>query len=222
MSNRKQKPEERRETPLNPANVPFEEKQRQLEGRRPRDEQSAVLAQSDTDSLGEFTRTDYYEGELEAGVGDDLPGDPEQPELLTEREERAGETSDAFKAAEEGLTYIPPVDPPGVPGDSYENAQIASGTGISALGEPYNRDHHSHQLPSVDDVRDQVYEALRADSSTSRYAEQVVVLVRGDTVILRGVVDDLSDSDNLAAVASYVDGVAEVLDELEVPPISNT
>jgi hypothetical protein len=38
----------------------------------------------------------------------------------------------------------------------------------------------------------------------------------GSTVILRGVVDDLEDGDNLAAVIEQVDGIDEVRDETEV------
>ena len=59
-------------------------------------------------------------------------------------------------------------------------------------------------------------EALRADSSTSQYAGEIAIIARGGVVTLRGVVADLVDSDNLLAVAEYVDGVDEVVDELRV------
>ncbi|NJM08971.1 BON domain-containing protein [Candidatus Gracilibacteria bacterium] len=58
--------------------------------------------------------------------------------------------------------------------------------------------------------------ALRADSSTSEFAGRLRIAVRGSTVILRGEVDDLTDSDNASAVASYVAGVEEVIDKLRV------
>jgi len=57
---------------------------------------------------------------------------------------------------------------------------------------------------------------LRADSSTTQYVGHIAIEVSGGTVTLRGHVDDLTDSDNLLAVAEYVDGVEEVVDELRV------
>lgn len=49
----------------------------------------------------------------------------------------------------------------------------------------------------------------------------MTVITRGPMVVLRGVVDDLVDSDNLTAVASYSTGVAEVVNEVRVRAINN-
>jgi hypothetical protein len=211
-----EKHKSRTDKPINPADVPLEDKKRQLEGRQPDDQQSALVDKSETDDLGEITATDKYEAELAAGVSDDLPNDPESLEMLTEREIRAEETADAFEAAEEALGYVPPIDPPTMPSDGYESASIASGMGPSALSERYNAQNHSTALPDADEMTERVYEALRADSSTNPFVENIVVNTRGDTVIVRGTVADLDDSNNVVAVAKYVDGVAEVIDELQV------
>jgi osmotically-inducible protein OsmY len=88
--------------------------------------------------------------------------------------------------------------------------------GASALEEPYNEDQHQSFYPTDDELSARVREALRADSSTSEYADRVRIITRGTVVVLRGVVVDLDDSDNLAAVAAYVEGVDEVIDELKV------
>jgi hypothetical protein len=203
-------------TPLNPPDVPVEDKQRELEGARPRDDQGATaIDKSNVDDLGELTSTAVYEGELAAGVDDDFPNDAENIELLTELQLRAEETDDPMEAVEEGFTYVPPIDPPTVPG-GYQNAEIASGLGVSALDEPYDQDHHDSFLNADDEVSARVREALRADSSTTQYAERIAIATRGGVVTLRGVVDDLVDSDNLLAVAEYVEGVEEVVDELRV------
>jgi len=74
----------RTDMPLNPPDAPIEQKQRELEGDRPRDEQAAYIDRSDTDDLGELTSTALDEGELAAGVDDDLPNDAETIEMLTE------------------------------------------------------------------------------------------------------------------------------------------
>lgn len=96
------------DTPLNGPDVPVEDKLRQLAGQQPADQQSAIFDQSDVGGLTEFTPTDQYEGELEAGTADEVTPGPDSLDLLTQLELREGETDDAFKAAEEGLTYIPP------------------------------------------------------------------------------------------------------------------
>lgn len=201
---------------LDAADTTMDDKQRQLEGRQADDQQSAFADSSEVDELEELTPTDHYESEPAAGASDALLDDAENLDLLTEREMRAGETEDPFKAAEEGQTYVPPIDPPTLPSNDYENARIASGLGASAFSEPYNAEHHSSTLPTGDEMRARVYEALHADSRTSNVAEQVVVLVNYDTVYLRGRVLDLHASDTIAAVASNVEGVAEVVDELQV------
>lgn len=201
--------------PLNGPDVPVEQKRRQLQGQRPEDQQDAFFDASDVDELAGFTSIDQYEGELEAGVADSLPTAQERLDLLTERELREGETDDAFEAAEEGLTYIPPIDPPTVPSDDFQSAQVASGMGVSSLDEPYDADHHSTFLPT-DEVRERVREALRADSSTTQYAETITIIARGGLVILRGMVADLDDSDNVVAVTQFVEGVEEVIDQLRV------
>ena len=203
------------DTPLNPPDPPLEDQLRQLAGDRAPEDQGSPIDADDTDDLGGLTTTGVYEGELEAGVDADLPGDPENLELLTELELRAEETNDPMEAVEEGYTYIPPIDPATTPGGA-QNAEVASGLGVSALDDPYDQDHHSTFLRGDDDVSARVREALRADSSTTQYANRIAIATSGGVVTLRGVVDDLVDSDNLLAVAEYVQGVDEVVDELRV------
>lgn len=205
--------------PLNPPDVPEEDKLRQLEGRRSADMQAAYLDASEIDGLGELSATEIHdEAELEGGVNDDLPGDNESLEMLTELELRDGETDDPLEAIQEGLTYIPPIDPPTVPTATGMDgdAMFANGFGVSALDEPYDQDSHPNFMPDDDEMSARVREAIRADSSTTMYAESVRIKTRGGIVILAGMVDDLDDSDNLIAVAEYVEGVEEVVDKLRV------
>jgi hypothetical protein len=213
--NRRERRERR--APRQPVSTPLiaEKDLAELEGRRDNSFGEAAFPADRVDGLGTLSATDIYEGELEAGVNDDLPDDPDSLELLTEQELRDGETDDAYEAAEEGLTYVPPIDPPTVPG-GVEGAEVASGFGVSALDEPYDADHHSSALYDDDELAARVREALRADSTTTLYADQVQISERDGRVVLRGTVDDLLDADNLVAVASYATGVAEVIDELVI------
>jgi hypothetical protein len=205
------------DTPLQPPDVPLEEKGSQLTGDQPEGDQVAYVRQGEvSDADGPVSQTEIYQGELEAGAEGDEPTGAESVELLTERELRAGETNNPDVAAEEGMTYVPPMDPPVVPSDDPEGATVAAGFASSALDEPYDRDHPSETLSDEDDMSARVREALRADAITSRYADSVAIGTRGGVVALRGWVDDVEDSDNMAAVASRVSGVEEVVDELEV------
>ncbi len=202
--------------PLNPPDVPTEEKVRQLEGERPVEDQTAYIDTSNVDDLGEITSTDIYEAELAAGVDDDLPNDPDQLDLLTERELRAEETDDAMEAVQEGFTYVPPTDPPIVPSDNLDGAEVASGFGDTSLDEPYDLNHNDEFLPDEDEMTALVRDALRADSSTTAYADRIAIAVENNIVILRGVVDDLTDAENLQTVAGYVAGIEDVIDETTV------
>lgn len=204
-------------TPLNGPDPEDNEKLRQLRGDRPADDQGVgVFSADQVDGLGELTDSDQYLGEGEAGVHDDLPGDPESLELLTELELRDGETDDAFTASDEGMTYVPPIDPPTLPSAGPAGAEVASGFGVSALDETYGPDSAASFLPDDDQLEALVREAIRAESATSPYADTLTISARGGVVTLWGLVADLEDADNLAAAAAYVEGVVEVVDELAI------
>lgn len=158
-----------------------------------------------------------YANELPDSLIEEM-GDRPSLEFLTELELRAEETDDPTEAAEEGYTYVPPIDPPIVPGYPGTTAdfEVASGLGLSALDEPYNEAHHSDFNFTEDEITARVREALRADSSTCLYANLIKIETDDGVVTLRGLVDDLIDVDNLLAVAAYVEGIIEVVDELRV------
>jgi osmotically-inducible protein OsmY len=65
-------------------------------------------------------------------------------------------------------------------------------------------------------MTDRVREALRADAATSRYADILKIETEGGVATIRGVVDDILDSDDIIAVASEVTGIVEVRDQLKV------
>ncbi len=209
----------RPETPLNPPGVGVEEMGRELTGDQPEGDQVAYVRQGEIDDLGTMRDTAIYEGELEAGVHDDLPTEPESENLedLTALEMRAGETANPDIAAEEGLTWVPPIDPPVIPSEEDpQGLEVAAGFGADSLAEPYDADHHSEAVTDRDDMEERIHEALRADSATSAMAQRIHVALRGGTVILRGEVEDLGDTDEVVAVVERVTGVTEVIDEIEV------
>ena len=186
----------------------------ELEGRRVNSAGEAAFPADRVDDLGATSDTDSYEYELESEVNADLLDEPESLELLTERELLSGETDDAIEASEEGLTYVPPTDPPANLEDRED--ALDSDFGVSVLDEPYDQGPQSRSLLADKELVAQVREALLKNSSTNLYADQVQISESDGRVVLRGTVDDLIDADNLLAVAGYVNGVTEVVDELVV------
>lgn len=161
--------------------------------------------------------TDLYQGDTDANQirGE---GGAESFDLLVERELRAGETDDVMDAVEEGLTYVPPIDPPIVPdADDPESIQVAAGFGVSADDES-DVEGGEFYSPGVteDDMTALVRRALRNDSATTHLADRLTIATINGTVVVRGVVDDLDDTDNIVAVISDLPDVEAVRDETTV------
>jgi hypothetical protein len=203
-------------TPLNPPDLEGEDKARQLAGDELYDDKDPVIDSTEVDVRQNVTGQMIYQGELGEVGSVDLVQDEERLELLEDRELRSGETDDPFIAAEEGLTYVAPVDPPVVPSSDPQGAVIAAGFGSSASEDPFDANHHSSLLPAEDEMTARVREALLGNASTTQFAESIEIDTEGGTVYLRGVVDDVDDSDNLEEVVSQVSGVTEVIDETDL------
>lgn len=201
-------------------------------GRHDRTDQAATAPDIEGDGLASpgqldqlegMTDTDVLRGELEARPPGELQ--PDTPladsfEMLETLGLRSGETDDPEVAAEEGLTWVAPSDPPVVPGEPGDwGPQVAAGFGTTARDEPFDADHHSSALPDEDDMTARVREALLADAGTSRYADRIGIDVEGGTVVLVGRVDDIDDEDLLLSVASTATGVGEVTSHLDVEAV---
>jgi hypothetical protein len=172
---------------------------------------------ADVETREPLTDTEIYQGELEGGEPlDAIEGRSGSLELLTDLELRGDETSDPNVAAEEGLAYVAPSDPPVVPAEAPGGIEIAAGMGASALDEPYDPDHAATLLADEDDMAARIREAIRADAATSDYADRIAIGTRGGLIVLRGTVDDIGDTDELVAVAQRVTGVVDVVEELAV------
>src|SRR4051794_39302283 len=100
----------------------------QLAGRNV--EETAYIDTDDIEPLEGVTVTDVYEGDTDANQECE-DGDAESYDMLVERELRAGETGDVMEAIEEGMTYVPPIDPAVVPDtDNPESVQVAAGFSV--------------------------------------------------------------------------------------------
>jgi len=194
---------------------PLEDEVLALQGAEPPRDQDAVVDPDEIEETDEPTMTEL--DRLEATGSDPDRGVLASLEGLAADELRPGETDDPDVASEEGLAWIPPTDPPVIADPEEEDGiVVAAGFGSSALDESYDDDHRSADLSDESDLTARVREAIRADAATSGYADQILVATIGRTAILRGVVDDLTDGDDLVAVVERVRGIDSVVDETEV------
>jgi hypothetical protein len=194
-----------------------------LLGLRPTDAED-VPTSDEVDSLGTITDTRIYEGDLEARpAGVDQPDeDPaENLELLVEDELRDGETDDPNEAAEEGFTWVPPVDPP-IVADERGDAVVAAGFGTTAEDEPFDADHHAAPLSPYDEVEARVLEALRADAATSSLVDGLEVDAEGGVIRVAGEVPGIDDEDEVVRVIEEVSGVREVESRVTVGALEST
>lgn len=127
-----------------------------------------------------------------------------------------GSTTNPHQAQEQGLVYDPPSDPPVIPSDDLQGAEIA--TGFASSMEEANADVRDLP-PRVDnqdlDLEEDIRVALRNNSETTHLSD-VDVTVRNGVAYLRGTV--FSDDD--IAIVHYIvrdlEGVRDVRNELEV------
>ena len=194
---------------------PLENEVFALQGDEPPPDQDAVVDPDEVEDSDEPTMTELDRAETRTRRVDD--GDVLSIEGLAADELQPGSTDDQDVAAEEGFTWVPPTDPP-VIADPEEPGGIvvAAGLGTTALDEPYDEDHRSEDLSEEGELTARIREAIRADAATSGYADRILIATIGSTAILRGVVDDLGDGDDLVAVVERVAGIEEVRDETEV------
>jgi hypothetical protein len=130
---------------------------------------------------------------------------------------REGETDDPGVAVQEGLTYVPPIDPPVVADpEAPDGITPAAGIAVSAESEPYDGDHRGTDLDPGSELNVRIREALRADSQTSVLEDRLIVGTRGSVAVIRGVIDDVDDSDSIIEVISRVEGISDVVDETEL------
>jgi hypothetical protein len=205
----------------NVGSQPIEEDIQALQGEEMPEDQDGALAADEVEMARVPTMTELDSGAVTIPDrrGLDDPFDPNATSSLdaaADSELREGETDDPIVAIEEGLTYVPPSDPPTVPSDDPQGIDVAAGSGVEGADEPFDDDHRDGADLDESDMNARVRAAIRDDAATSQYADRIEIAVLGSTAILRGTVDEIDDGDTLAAVVERVGGIREVRDETEV------
>jgi hypothetical protein len=205
-------PDERKQAPLLPDDdsLSLVETLQSLQGDELPDDQDGVIEPDEMEARRELTQTEIDRGETARDRSETTIGSLDGLALDDLRE---GETDDPTAATEEGLTYVPPVDPPTAPTGDPQGVDVAAGTGVSAMDEPYDASHHMSGVPDDLEMTARIREALRADAATAAYADKLRVVTIGSQAVVRGEVDDVDDADAVLAVVDRVAGIEEVVDQ---------
>jgi hypothetical protein len=156
-------------------------------------------------------------GQPATGAEDVLSLDPD---LLEDSDEPDFQddvgTTDVMLAVEEGVTYIPPMDPVvSSDADEEEDLEVVGGFASDSLEAPLAQDQVPPRVRRNDDeLAEAVARALRADSYTTDL--NIDVEVEDGVVYLRGQVTSLEDIEQAEEVAGRVPGVEDVEEELEI------
>ncbi|MDI7275518.1 MAG: BON domain-containing protein [Anaerolineae bacterium] len=139
----------------------------------------------------------------------------EEPDLPGEEVASDEPTTDPYAAIDEGRIYYPPEDPPILPSERLRDADVATGFATSADDAPLEVEDVPERFEGSDyDIAERVAEALRLHASTSDLS--VRVQVQDGVVTLRGRVGTLQDVALAEDIASEVEGVIEVREQLTV------
>lgn len=156
------------------------------------------------------------------GVGDDDRGaslpdvEPSliDQELLSDPLAAMGspdETTDPVAAGDE--VYVPPTDPV-ITNDGPGGVAVLGGFSVTAAESVTPARSASDGQIGDEAIADAVRDALRLDAATTDL--QVRVAVRDGIVYLRGSVVEVGDAENAEEVARRVEGIVDVVEELDV------
>ncbi len=191
-------------------NQPLDEQLDELAGYRPENDQGlGVMEESDVEHTGNFNNTDVYQGETDDSL--DLEVDEESLDLLISSNMREGETNDVMQAVQEGLTYVPDIDPPVRSNNDSpdgDEVDVVNGFALDAA-EPGNERGAS--------LAEQVHVRLLHDSASAELAHMIRVRqLPGGVIELSGPIRDLTDEELLLSVAGEIEGVNEVISHLQL------
>ena len=128
-----------------------------------------------------------------------------------------GSAYNAYVAQQQGLVYTPPDDPPTLPSDDPQGAEIAAGFGraVEEADNPLSEDFPARFAERDEHLAEQIRTALRINGETSNYGTVEVEVAEG-IVYLQGEVETLDDVDIILTVVRNVPGVVDIEEELRV------
>jgi hypothetical protein len=127
-----------------------------------------------------------------------------------------GSTTNPQQAEEQGLVYEPPSDPPVLPSDDPQGAEIAAGFASSMEETNPDQRHLPSRVDNQDlDLEEDIQTVLRINSETG-HLNNVEFMVENGIVHLHGTVLSEDDIATVEYVVRDLEGVAEVRNELRI------
>ena len=159
-------------------------------------------------------------------LGDNTPERNEMEALSLDRDledsepfktnESDGHTLNPYVAQEQGLVYTPPTDPPVLPGDDPQGAEVAAGFATSMEETNPDIERLPDEIDNNDlDLRDDIYIALHNNSETG-HLTNVKVQVEDGVVNLVGTVTSEDDIGMVQSIVQELEGVLDVNNNLQV------
>ena len=138
---------------------------------------------------------------------------------LVDTQHSDGHTYNPRIAAEQGLTYTPPHDPPVQPSeDDPQGADVAAGFAPSMEDTNPDVEHLPRHVDNNDlDLLDDVYEALQTNSETV-HLDNVKVQVNNKVVYLLGTVETQDDVGRVHDIVNGLNGIRSIRNNLQVYP----
>ena len=137
-------------------------------------------------------------------------------EEIIDTQHTDGHTYNPQQAAEQGLTYTPPEDPATLPSDDPQGAEVGAGFAPSMEESDPAAEVLPPPLDNNDlDLRDDVYQALEANSETA-HLSNVKVQVDNGVVNLLGTVFSQDDIALVHEIVKGLKGVAAIQNNLQV------
>lgn len=137
-------------------------------------------------------------------------------EYRADTQHSSGQTYNPEEAEEQGLVYTPPSDPPVMPSDDLQGAEVAAGFAPSMEESDPDVEDLPEEVDDNDlDLEEDIDEALRVNSETSHLTD-IEVSVRDGVAIIRGTVPTSDDVGRAARVISELDGIRDVRSFVEV------
>jgi len=145
---------------------------------------------------------------------DELEGDDTLGDII-DTAHGDGSTDNVQVAMDQGLVYDPPTDPPVVPSDDLQGAEIAAGFASSIEDEPEVENLPESVDDNDEDIEQDIRRELRYNSETT-HLDDVRIYVRNGVAYLRGTVLDDADISIVEEFVRDLDLVDEIENELEV------
>jgi len=145
-------------------------------------------------------------------------------ELKREQDARAlidtqhtdGSTTNPVEAQKQGLVYTPPHDPPVVPSDDLQNAEVGAGFATSMEASNPDVERLPDRVDNNDlDLEEDIQTALRLNSETT-HLDKVTVQVHNGVATLQGTTVSREDIAIVDQMIRDLDGVVDVVNHLQV------